>query len=317
VVLLKVLSIYILVLIGFIAAKAKILPKESGKYLSNVVLYIACPCSIVHSMAEQEMNVDNAVLIGFLSVGIVVLFAAALGVSIIFTKIFKVPFEGAGIYQNMITFPNNGFMGMPVGLSLYGPTGFFYVVCSNITFPFMAYTYGVWNLTHRMPGAQKMSLKSLLNMPVISSVIGLVIFFTSMPLPDFFMDTIEIAAGSMTPLCMMVIGIQLTESSLKSVIKNYRLLVATIFKLLIVPAVSIALVIPFSKAYSPIGVFDNLQATCLALNMVMPTAAVTVILSEMYGSDVRLAAEGAFLTTALSIATIPLFAGIMQSIFPL
>jgi predicted permease len=149
--------------------------------------------------------------------------------------------------------------------------------------------------------------------PVIASFVGLAIFFLRIPLPTVLGSAVKIAGDMMTPLCMMVIGIQLTQSSIGSIVKNYRLVTAAFIKIILLPALVFAILLPFGLirvAGAPL--LDPLIIATITLNAMMPTAALTVALSEMYGCDVKLASEGAFLTTLFSIATIPLTAALIN-----
>jgi predicted permease len=307
--LLKVLSIFLLILLGFGSAKLGWLPVSSSKYLSTVVINIACPCAIINSLSEREFTAENASTIGIVAGLFTISMIVIWLVSLLFLKVFRVPPEERGIYGNMIIFPNNGFMGLPISLAIFGSEGFFLMVCANIIAPILNYTYGVWNLTHSRAHGKKFDLKSLLSMPVISSVVGLIIFFGRIPIPEFLGETIGIAAACMTPLCMMVIGIQLSASSVVSVLKNYRLLAASLCKVLLTPLVITALCIPILHIWGP------LIPAIIVLNAMMPTAAITVVLAEQYECNARLASEGSFLSTLFSIGSIPLYASVLHLLF--
>jgi predicted permease len=284
------------------------LPVSSSKYLSAVVINIACPCAIIKSLAERGFSTENAATIGIVTGLFTVSMIIIWAISLLFLKVFRVKEEDRAIYGNMVIFPNNGFMGLPLSLAIFGTEGFFLMVCANIIAPVFQYTYGVWNLTRRREHGKKFDAKSMLSMPIIASVVGLLIFFARIPIPEFLSETIGIAAGCMTPLCMMVIGIQLSGSSVVSVLKNYRLLAAALTKVLLLPLVVLALSIPIAHIWGP------LIPAIIVLNAMMPTAAITVVLAEQYGCNALLASEGSFLSTLFSIGSIPLYATLLHLI---
>jgi len=311
----RVASIFILILLGFASAKTGLTPRESSKYLSNIVVYISAPCAIIHSMSEQELNPETAASLGIVFALFVALIAFSWLIASLHTKLFKVKNEDKGIYQNMIIFPNNGFMGMPISMAIYGGQGFFLMVAANILAPPIMYTFGIWNmLRHRGMGA-KFSPKQFINVPVIASFVGLAIFFFRIPLPEVLGNSIKLAGDMMTPLCMMVIGIQLTQSSVGSIIRNYRLVSASFIKIIALPLIVFAILLPFGLIQTQSGsLLDPLIIAIIVMNAMMPTAAITVAVSEMYGCDATLASEGAFLTTLFSIATIPLTAALINHV---
>lgn len=307
----NVFSIFILVLLGFVSAKIGWTPLESSKYLSNAVIYIAAPCAIIHSMSSQEFSPKTAMYIGLISALYAGYMLLSWIISLLFKKIFKAKDPDAGIYQNMIIFPNNGFMGMPVAQTLYGAQGFFLMVCTVINVSFYMYTIGVWNVLRGNPHGIKFSAKHLLNVPVITCLIGLVIFLFQIPIPELLDRSIILVSNMMTPLCMMVIGIQLSASSVGSIIKNFRLFMATIVKLFVIPLVVILIFIPLRNIILP----EIMIA--IILNAVFPSAAIMVAIAEMYKNNTKLASEGVFLTTLFSIGTIPLMALLINHLFPI
>jgi predicted permease len=264
-------------------------------------------------MSEQELNRETAASLVIVCALFILLIAFSWFIAFLHTKLFRVESHDRGIYQNMIIFPNNGFMGMPISMAIYGSQGFFLMVAANIFAPPVMYTFGIWNMLRHGGVGAKFSPKQFINVPVIASFAGLAIFFFRIPLPDFLDSSISIAGDMMTPLCMMVIGIQLTQSSVGSIIKNFRLVTASFVKIILLPLLVFALLLPFGLIHGANGpLLDPLIIAIAVLNAMMPTAALTVALSEMYGCNVKLASEGAFLTTLFSIATIPLTAALVN-----
>jgi predicted permease len=266
-------------------------------------------------MSEQELNPESAASLGIVCALFVLLIAFSWLIAFLHTKIFRVSDCDKGAYQNMIIFPNNGFMGMPISMAIYGGQGFFLMVAANILAPPIMYTFGIWNMMRHGGAGAKFSLRQFVNIPVIASFVGLAIFFFRIPVPTVIGSSIEIAGNMMTPLCMMVIGIQLTQSTVGSIIKSFRLVSASLVKIIILPLLVFVILLPFGLIQTASGpLLDPLIIAIITLNAMMPTAALTVALSDMYGCDVKLASEGTFLTTLFSIATIPLIAALINHI---
>ncbi|MDR2089935.1 MAG: AEC family transporter, partial [Clostridiales Family XIII bacterium] len=59
----RVAGVFAMVLIGFIANRLGWLPSESGKYLSKIVINIAAPCAVLHSMSVQEIGGGAGILV--------------------------------------------------------------------------------------------------------------------------------------------------------------------------------------------------------------------------------------------------------------
>ena len=56
---LKIISIFCMVAIGYIANKRNVLPMDSNKYLVNLILVITNPCLIISSMSSQTLSEDT------------------------------------------------------------------------------------------------------------------------------------------------------------------------------------------------------------------------------------------------------------------
>lgn len=62
-------------------------------------------------------------------------------------KLLKAPRSMAGTVQFLTVFQNNGFMGLPLILTLYGPDATFYTSFINIPTNFFIYYFGVWAMS--------------------------------------------------------------------------------------------------------------------------------------------------------------------------
>lgn len=301
----KLLGVFIIVCIGYLANKAGWIPVSASRYLAKIVINIAAPCVVVGTLSEQELSGGSLKII-LLAVGIsIAQHAFCLPVGILANKLMKVPQAHRGIYKNFLLFSNNGFMGFPVALALFGHQGMFYLVLSNCVMVFILFTLGSANLRNR--GEEKLSfrrklkivLKDVLDVPIIALLVGLALLFLQVHLPVELKDVLSSIGSMMAPLSMIVIGLQLTASKPAQVLTNHRLIVITILRLLFLPGVFFLATIPFPM--------DPLLRCVLTLNLMLPCATIPVAMAEEHGQDARLAAEGTFLTTLFSMITIPIF----------
>ena len=67
----KILSIFLIIGIGFAANKAGIMPMSSNKYLVGLLIKVTCPCMIISSITSNELHDDT------LSLSLQTLFGAA------------------------------------------------------------------------------------------------------------------------------------------------------------------------------------------------------------------------------------------------
>lgn len=314
VVLAKVIGVFIMVLIGYGANKIGWLPIESSKYLSKIVINIAAPCVVIHSMSQQELS-QKTISVMFMVFGLAfAMYIFSWLLSMLIVKALKINTDQRGVYKNFLIFTNNAFMGFPVAYALFGSDGMFVMVLANVMMPIFLYTLGVHNLHKpgQLEGTKfqvfKQRVKNMINPPVLSTLIGLAIFLLQIPIPVVIGDVLDSVGSMMAPLCMIVIGLQLTESSPTQVMTNHKLIIVSFFRLIIIPALM----------FTPLYLLnvDPLVICIMTLNAMLPCSAVCVALAEEYKNDVKLAAEGTFLTTLFSIATIPVI-GVLLTTFVL
>ena len=308
----KILGVFLIVFVGYGACKIGWIPTESSKFLSRIVVNIAAPCVIIHAMAEQELSGDNlnALLVVALVIsgGTVLSWLIGLGA----TAIMKVGGRERGLYLIFSMFSNNGFLGLPVSYALFGAKGLFLMTIANCVSAILLYTWGVILIRGKQektggtaPSNWKENPRNFFSVPILSSLAGILIFLFQVPMPGAVGDVLLSIGNMMTPLSMIVIGLQLTESRPAALIKNHRLLILTFLRLFLIPALIFAILFPLYLGLVPLRIPGLVLAISL-VNFMTPFAAVTVALAEEYGNDPRLAAEGVFLSTLFSMITIPL-----------
>ena len=304
----KILSVFGITFVGFGANKIKWLPLDSAKYLSVLLVNIASPCLVISSMSQQEMtgaaisSVKQTVLFMLLA-----LMTATL-ISIFTVKLMKVPFQDRGIYRAVLVLTNNGFMGYPLSLAVFGEKGLFLMIVANAVFTIYLYSAGVILMTYDKGGKRDIAgtMKSILSIPVISSIVGLLIFVFSIPMPSILISFFDSVGGMTIPLSMLIIGIQLAESKVREVLTNRHLFATIILRLIVFPAVLFGLFM-----WAP---FDPFVFCIIIFAMTMPSAAVVPVLAEIYQMNARLAAQAVFITTMFSLITIPI-SGILLTLY--
>jgi predicted permease len=296
--------------VGFGAVKIGWLPADSSRPLAKIVINIACPCLIFTAMCSGDFRSSELKLLlllfgfGILLYVYQILFGAGL------TKLLRVERADRGVYRNFLLFTNNGFMGFPVALAVFGERGLFYMVILNITTNLFLFTIGAWNVqtekTQVPLGRKIMSI--LLQAPILIVLISAPIMIAQIKIPTPFMDLMTTIGNMTVPLSMMVIGIQLTESKPRELFANGRLIAMCAMRLLLIPGVLFLLLIPLWQT----GFFSPMIIGIMVLTLALPCGSVPVALAEEYGANAKLSAEGTFLSTLLAMGTIPV-AGILLS----
>lgn len=295
----QVLVLFILIGIGFLLAKLKIMSKEGARVCSDLALYLATPCVILKSFSR---SFSPEMLTGFLvclvaAVGIH-LFGIALG-----WLLFRRAKENTRRVLNFAAvFSNAGFMAIPLQQAVLGEVGVFYGASYIAVFNLFMWTYGL----HVISGDKaQLSLKKIVINPGVFSVfLGFILFLCRVQLPELILKPVEFLAGLNTPLPMLVIGFYLAGSNVLKSLKSPLALLAMAVKLLVIPLAAL-LVLRLCGLTGSVPVAMVIAASA-------PTAAATTMFSAKYGRNTELSVNLVSATTVLSILTMPLVIALAQ-----
>ena len=112
------------------------------------------------------------------------------------------------------------------------------------------------------------------------------------------MTAVDMLAEATFPLSMLVIGSGLAQIKISGIFKDLNIIAYSTLKLLIIPAAAL-LILNYFKVADPIR-------TILVLQIAMPAAANGVIFAERYDGNYVFAAECLFLSTLMTVLSIPL-----------
>ncbi len=298
---LTILELFLMIAIGFGASKLGYLKEKASQALTDFLFCIATPCMILETMQQQDFtgSIANDILWSFLCYTIVTLLLCL--VSFPASKAFRVPESDEGVYRIQIAFTNFGFMGIPLTKAMFGGYCELLIVVMNTAFIIIIYSIGVFTILYE-PGRRSLDrsmMRKMINPPLVCSIIGLVMFISGLRFPAFVVDGLGLVGDTVVPVSMAVIGIQMCGSDIRKLLTR-RNLYLCLFSLILVPVFTLGICLLL-----PAG--DPVSLT-LTFGMAMPSAAITVVLSEQFGKNTRLASEGIVITTFFSLITLPLWA---------
>ncbi|MDQ0255130.1 putative permease [Evansella vedderi] len=293
----EIVVLYIIAVIGWIASIRGVLNQQSDKIMIQLVLYVTLPSLIIYSM---NFTMDWSVLYDFLWLIGLSIFAmlTAITLSLLLNKKFTLPSSQEGIFQSLIIFGNQGFIGYAVCYMLFGEKGIMYGAIYNITFLLFIWTYGVFIVARHK---EKLSLKQVLTSPgLVATIFGVAILLLPMKIPTAISRPLEYIGTMTIPLSMLIIGSIIAKLNLRQLnllLKNKYLWIASISKLVIIPLFLFPFMI-FSISYITLAVAILIAG--------MPSGPTTSLFAVKYNADTEFAALGVSLSTVLSLFTIPL-----------
>lgn len=286
---------------GYIFARMKVVGPEFNKGLSKLVINFFLVGLILSSVVNKESDMTGRELAFSLGLWFIMI-AISLTVGWLTPRIFRIKTGDKGMYSLMVSFMNNGFMGFPLVVAVYGADALFFAALSNIPFNLALYTLGLV-LLNSGEGAQKLSLKRVINAPIVATLIAILILTLKIPVPGFLEDTFGYMASATVPLSMMCIGVSLGGVALKDAFCHPRLYLISLLRLIVCPLLTWLILKGIVTDPVMLGTIVILAAT--------PTAVICTILGIENGRDGIESSEGVLLSTVLSTGTIPLLISIL------
>ncbi|MBP2032008.1 putative permease [Clostridium algifaecis] len=297
----QIVILTLMIMVGVVLRKTKIVTDEVNKGLSNILMNVTLPFMILYSF-NFKFSMDmlkEGITIFLYSVGIHIFL-------IILSKLLYFKFENSkkSVFKFATVFSNCGFVGFPLVQGMFGNIGVFYTAIFTIPFNIFMFSYGVILFTGKSD--IKSIKKNLINMPLMCTALGIIIFIFSIKLPSPLLKTIESIGNMTTPISMFIIGVMLADVKLKDVFKGIDIYYLNFVKLIVAPLL-------VSFILKSLGSNKTLLYIC-AILVAMPTASLIGVFAEKYNGDKINASKCAFLTTVLSIITIPFIMSIIQLI---
>lgn len=289
-----------MIIVGYIINKGGILDKQGNQLLSELVVKVTSPALVLGAVCGEHTEGDNSFVLQILFIG-VLLYA----VYIVAAKVLVLPLrldkKDSAVYQLMLIFANTGFMGYPILRVLYGDSSVFFASILHMPFNILIFTYGVYMLSQKSSGnggeKEKFDYHLLLSPGVISAVLALIIYMLRIPVPEPVADILKTIGDSTIPLSMMIIGSSLALIPIRDAFSDVKVYFFSAIKLLLVPALVYLLGRLVTRDPYIIGL--------MVVSAAMPSGSLVVMLATKYNSNVKAASIGVFITTLLSVVTIP------------
>ena len=279
---------FVYMLVGFVLYKKGLLTKEGTGSLSNLLVYVVMPCVILHSFCIPYTSDGPKILLEGLVAAVI-----ALGIGAIVCAL---------IYKNDVitkvgtTFPNAGFIGIPLVNAVFYDGAAFYMMPLQTLVASLQYTYAQVALSK-----EKQSIvKGLLTNPmIIAIVIGLFVYFLRLGelIPGVLLKAIDGLYATQSPLAMIIIGTYLAQIDFTHLHIKADLLASFVRLLLIPTLVFVAL------KFLPI---DHTIKTVVLIASSCSIGSNIAVYAEKFGGDHVFACEVVTFTTVLSIVTLPI-----------
>lgn len=298
-IILKISTIFIMILIGYGAGRSKVIEREAQKHFVDLLLNITIPCLLFYSIACSQVMAyspgDSLRMLGYSAIYFLVAAVVAAGL----VKLFQIKTSyDIGVYEVIFTSINAGFIGFPVCKMLYDDNILYLMVLHNLVMNIYMYSLGVFQLRKGevQEDTLKRVIKAMVNPCIIGALLGMALLFGGVHVPVYVTGILQPLGDVSIPVSMIVIGLQLCEGNAVGCFSDRSLTAFCAVKMFVWPVAVFAAVrlLPLSEEVKVV----------LMLGAAFPPAATISALAENAEKNYKLAADGLVITTLFAMISI-------------
>lgn len=283
-------------LIGFILARKKIVTMNGCKELVNLLLLVVIPFVVINSfLVEKSAEKSKNLIISLILTAIAFAIAILVSYCIYGTK--------KGIESFSSAFSNAGFIGIPLVQATLGDSMVFYIAGFVAFLNILQWIYGSYVITGDKRNISFRAISK--NVVLISFILGILFYFLEFNNLPYIKSISQSIAVMNSPLAMIIIGIYMSEISLRSMVKRKSSYFCSLVRLLLIPLITIIIFV-----FLPFG--DSEIKLAIIIVASAPVGANVAMFAQKFNKDYTLAVEIIILSTFICLVTIPALIYITQ-----
>lgn len=300
------LTLFAIVVVGYIAGKLGYMGGTFDKKLSKVVIDITCPALILSSAMTGELP-DRRYILPLLGISVLT-YVLLTGVALLLPRFLTKKKDDEGVIGFAMMFGNVGFMGYPIVASIFGHEAVFYAAVLNVVNTFTVFTVGTMlivgknqesTVEEKEMSQKKMLRKVLYSTPMLSAYLTMLIVALEIKdIPEFISQPLTMIGNITVPAALLIIGSSMSQLPLRALLGNSTIYTTTLMRLAILP-------IGIHYLMTLLG-FSSFVVGINTVVIAMPVATYGTILCLRHGKDTTLITEVTFITTLLAMISIPL-----------
>lgn len=277
-------------------------PASFANDLGKWLFWVGVPISVFGFVRQIDLSgtVWVAPLVAWLAMGL------SLGLAWLWLR-YRSPqlsMPSQGSFLLVSTIGNTGYLGYPISLAIAGQEAFawalFYDLLGSLLWGYgvgvmVAAYYGQKNRISLLENLKKMFTQVAINPALWSLVLGLAV--KAIAFPMLLERVLEIVSWGVIGLAIVLIGMRLSQLKIGQDFSQIRS--SLLIKMVFVPLI-FSLILPFFK-------LSKLICLALVLQIAMPPAFSTLIVSETYELDQKLTVSSLALGACLLLGTLPIW----------
>lgn len=300
------LTLFAIVVVGYIAGKLGYMGGTFDKKLSKVVIDITCPALILSSAMTGELP-DRRHILPLLGISVLT-YVLLTGVALLLPRFLTKKKDDEGVIGFAMMFGNVGFMGYPIVASIFGHEAVFYAAVLNVVNTFTVFTVGTMlivgknqesTVEEKEMSQKKMLRKVLYSTPMLSAYLTMLIVALEIKdIPEFISQPLTMIGNITVPAALLIIGSSMSQLPLRALLGNSTIYTTTLMRLAVLP-------VGIHYLMTLLG-FSSFVVGINTVVIAMPVATYGTILCLRHGKDTTLITEVTFITTLLAMISIPL-----------
>lgn len=291
----QMIILFVLVIIGYYLSKKKMMDAEFDRKLSGLVINVACPSLILSSVMGDTLP-DKHLILPLLIVGFMT-YVILIGAGFLLPRYLPVKPADRGIYSFMLAFGNVGFIGYPIVASIFGHSAVFYASILNFPSTLLIFVFGTLFISGGQ-GKTRFDWRTLYCPAMIASYLSILIVVTGWIPPRVISEPCLLLGNVTVPAALLIIGSSIARVPIRRMFGNLSIYLMSALRLMLIPL----LILYLSR-------LCHVDETIASINVVlaaMPVASYGTLFCIQYRKGEVIMTEGTFITTLLSILSIPL-----------
>ena len=287
----------LMIIVGMLLKRFNVLNEQHSSLLSKIVLNISLPSLIFTNIATADIGGDM-IYLPIISFGLSFI---CILIGLAYSKIRGYSKVKTWTIIILLAMMNTAFIGYPIVLGVYGNEGFLHAIFYDLAIAVMFVIFGV-TLSNVFGGDKREVLKNGLTfIPLWAIVLGIIFNVFNIPMGYVLENSLNYLGNSAIPLIMLSLGLTINFREFRSYLSDTLCL--SFFRLLLAPVILYVILLWVG--------FDGLILRVSVLESAMPTAMNALVLAITYDLDVEIVSSVVFVTTILSLITLPVIISIL------
>ena len=299
----QMVIIFILIGIGMILFRRRLLSEEGSKQISGLIINVTNPALLICSALDDGPKASLRDL-GIALAAYAAVFAILIAVGFLLPCLLRVPKDLHYAYQMLTVFGNVGFLGIPLASAVLGSESLIFVSIFNLLFNLLIYTLGISLLQRAAGQAEKEvtipssgRLQKLVNAGTVSAAVTVIFYLGNFHVPTVISSALSYTGRATTLLSMLVLGVSVAQIAPKEIFSHPKLYLFTLLRQILVPIGCILFMG---------SLIDNrLILNTMLLMVAVPAANMPLMLAKQLDMETDSISQGIILTTILSLVTVP------------